>query len=68
MTSDSSYTLLAVVRVWQNYSRGFSLLLVLGELAGASVVVQLVVLADGAGAQCCLTENNNVPMLQCILV
>ena len=52
MTSDSNYTLLAVVRVWQNYSQGFSALLVLGKLAGVSVVAQLVVLADEAGDQC----------------
>lgn len=51
MTSDSKYTLLAVVLVWQNYSQGFSSLLVLGKLARVSVVAQLVVLDDGAREQ-----------------
>lgn len=48
MTSDSNYTLLAVVLVWQNYSQGLSSLLVLRKLARVFVVAQLVVLADGA--------------------
>lgn len=53
MTSDSGYTLLAVALVWQNYSQGFSPLLVLGKLAGVPVVAQLGVLADVKGGDQC---------------